>query len=370
MGLFIFVLLCILAIKYPKSRLITGLILVFMWILYSFNTYSGDYANYKYIYERICDRSYYTFFEPGYTLLMIICYKLGFSFIGFRTLLGTFFTFLLYKIINKYTNMTALALGLFLIFPFMYFASVLRSGIAYLIVAYSINFLYRQKKDVYKYIGGIIVAMLFHYSAIFFLIFLFAKKEMRTKKYVFLVMLVVFIGLIVNYSDIILNVVSQFTERRKVLKWLSKDAINEHLNWKGMLCEIVVVFGNIYVMWISKDILNRKSFPAQSVNREFMRNMTISYNANIIIVLILPFILLSTVYIRYVWGILILNICTYCNVVEQIKIKHQHYSRWQISLYEIMVIIWTIMLHLYSDRPYAGTENAGLLMLQNNLIFH
>lgn len=160
-----------------KSRTLTYLMLVYMWIFYALNTYSGDYISYKYVYTLIEQGKIWGHFEPGFTLLMWVCIKIGLPFLGFKSILATIYILGLFKTIKTYTKNTAFALAIFMIFPFMYFASVLRAGIAGLIIVYAIQFLKRDvKHGDLKYIGYILSATMVHTSSLFFLLFLLIRK--------------------------------------------------------------------------------------------------------------------------------------------------------------------------------------------------
>ena len=97
-------LLSILGIIKKKSKLLTALIMIIMWIVFGLCTYNGDYGNYSWIYQNIQNPDFWTEFEPLYNVLMYICSVLDLSFIQFRMVFGGLYIILLYIVIGKYTE--------------------------------------------------------------------------------------------------------------------------------------------------------------------------------------------------------------------------------------------------------------------------
>lgn len=88
----------ILSILKPKSKAIFNLILLYMWIFYAFNTYSGDYISYEYVYSLIqSDLAWFVHFEPLFSLMMTVCIMLGLPFTGFQIVLATFYMVMVKK---------------------------------------------------------------------------------------------------------------------------------------------------------------------------------------------------------------------------------------------------------------------------------
>ena len=178
MGIAVYLFLIILGLHYPKSKAITLIMLIFMWITYGLNTDGGDFAQYKFLYENLVYANLLSHHEPGYTLVSFICLKFGFTYQLFRCVLATIYLGILYSAVKYYTTFTAYVFSLLMIFPFLLFVSVLRAGISTVIILYASRYLVSEKKKSgIKYIALVVIATIFHYSSIFFLVFLFAKKS-------------------------------------------------------------------------------------------------------------------------------------------------------------------------------------------------
>ena len=240
-----FLILC--GIFYRKSKVVEFLLLIFMWCFYALNTYSGDYISYEYVYSLIGSGSKWIYFEPGFTLIMVLCKTIGLSFTGFRIVLATVFVLFLQKTIKRYTNNVALVLAIYMIFPFMYFASVLRGGVAGLIIVYSMSYLQTDEtKGVVKYIIGVLVATLFHTSSIFFLVFILSRGEIKKNTIIKATSISIILAFLFRNSYLF-SFMSIFTSNSKVLQWLNGEGnATSSLNFTGKLIQIIIFYFSNY----------------------------------------------------------------------------------------------------------------------------
>lgn len=367
--------LCLLSFLMPKSKGIAGLLLLYMWIFYGFNTYSGDYAVYEYVYNSIQSGQLVNHFEPGFSLLMVVCSMLGLSFIGFKIVLATVFVSLLYVVVNKYTTYRAFVLAVFLIFPFTYFASVLRAGISGLIVVYSLSYLAQNgRQNTVKYTLGILIAALFHSSSVFFLTFVLIKKGTDRKKILrtFGVMTVL---AVLFHFNVFYRTFGLFTSNMKILQWLDTSSSVSDLSWKGKVCELIILGLYIFVMYQSKKTYHRiacKSDHYDLYKKE--ENMQILvYNCNVFLIILIPFLMVSDVWMRILWEITIINICMCTNTIGLIHNKKGHIAKKQskaiISMLGLFLIATEVISLYYMNLPYRGTIDSGIEMFKNNLIF-
>ena len=359
-----FLILC--GLFYKKSKIVELLLLIFMWCFYALNTYSGDYISYEYVYSIIGSGSKWIYFEPGFTFIMLLCKTIGLSFTGFRIVLATFFTLFLDKTIRRYTNNVAFVLAIYMIFPFMYFASVLRGGIAGLIIVYSIYYLQTDEtKGVVKYIIGVLIAMLFHTSSIFFLVFILSRGEVKKN----IIITATFISMVIAIlfsNSFLYRFMSLFTSNVKVLQWLNgKGNATSSLNLTGKLMQVIVLFSIIFITdWgcrIEKKIC---------ANNDISKMSSIVHKTNVYLLILVPMMMISDVWIRLVWEVLLLNICFYANVVDVMcRNSPDSKTTCSVSLFGISTVVISLLLLIYVDKPYWGTRNTALEMFYNNLLF-
>lgn len=371
MALLVMITLCVISLIRQKSKKIAVLICIYMWFFYSFNTYSGDYISYAYVYDSIGKGMLLEHFEPAFSLLMIISNKFGLPFMGFKTILGTFYIILLYITVEKYTDRVAFVLGIFLIFPFMYFVSVLRAGISGLIVVYSMGFLLENnRKNTLKYLFGIMISVLFHYSSVFFILFLFARKRVNGNWIIKILCIMVVMAYIYS-QGILYQVISLVTDNQKVLQWFECTTLNNFLNWKGRLAELIVFFAFIYVPQKSFYILHSfvtKEGRAEEYDREIKFQLLVK-NCNFIMILLLPFLFFTDVYMRMLWEIFLINICASANIVTIIRKTHFQKIKGVVSVSNMLLIALVVVLNFYTSLPYLGTDISGIYMFRNNLFF-
>ncbi len=374
MAFIIMVILCILGIVMPKSRGVSILILFYMWIFYGFSTYSGDFISYQYVYDSMKNGLLLFHFEPAFSLMMLFCSKLGLSFIGFKVVLSSVFIFMLAGIVKKYTNYTAFALAMFLIFPFSYFASVLRAGIAGLIIVYGVGYLIpdSSKKNKVKYLLCVFAAVLFHASSLFFLVFLLSGKEVNIKK--ILGILLVMSGVVIAYYfGVFYYIVSFFTNSDKILSWLTYESANNLLNWKGVLSQIFVLMGFIWCIWKSKNISNhvlKISGQTEADENKIRLHQTV-FNCNVWMCLLIPFFFITAVWMRFLWEFSLINICVCANTIETVRVysKKPLGRKLVVPVVGIILLFGQILLLYYTNMPYKGTADSVSYMFKNNLIF-
>lgn len=368
MLLIIFLLLIILSFINPKSKYLSLAIIFFMWIIYGMNTYSGDYKSYEYVYNNISVFGF-SHYEFLFSFIMVVCGKMGLSFHFFRMVLATIFVMFLYKTVKLYTVYTALALSFIMIFPFPYYVSVLRAGLAAVIIVWSVQFLYYDNiKNNVKFIAGILFASAFHYYALFFLAMLFAKKKLNQLRLLCIMLGTSVIALLFKNIDLVFIFLSHYTDRAKTLQWFTQSS-NINLNWKGILIQIGILVINIYLIRKVR-MSDLYKFETQSSTRKrelWFCNFV--YNANLMLILISPFMFINDTAMRFVWVILILNICMWSNYIYILKQNMGNlYCRigTRVPIIGIISGIWIIFISYYMSSP--GADYSSLNLFFNNLL--
>ncbi len=370
MGLIIYGILCLLGFLRRKSKILTFAMLSIMWIIYSLNTYTGDYYNYEHVYNSILNGYLFHEFEPLYTILMIIFRSLGFSFTQFRMVLGTIFIILLYKTIKCYTDSVPFVLSIYMVFPFLFFVSVLRAGIASLIIAYSIKYLIKpDRRSTLKFIILIFLAATIHFTSLFYLSLLLARKGKLKRRKLMVIFILLAVLCVLYYSDTFYYIGQMVTDNYRLIKWFTPHAFDgtvQKIKW--IIYEFVILAANIVIMKLTVRALDR----CQIKNERTERFVILAYNMNILLVLTVPMLILSNVFMRWVWEILLINICALVSVADLYNQSRNRGKPWyvvHVFRLAVLLICWTGMMYLYADRPYVGTVNEGIKVFENNLLF-
>ena len=194
--------------------------------------------------------------EYGYMAICKLCLKLGLPYILFRCIIAFLLVFLIVRAVNRFADRKNLVLSLYLIFPFLGSASGLRQACANSLVLYGMYFLLQNgRKNTYKYIVCVVLAALFHYSSLFFLLCVYAKYSKSTN--IALALKCTLIGIciiIIAKTNIIYTTVASFTNREKTLKWLVLQ-----FNYSGLYILALFMFvALLFVLYQAKIIMKNR----------------------------------------------------------------------------------------------------------------
>lgn len=365
--------LIVLGFMLPKSKVASLLLLVFMWILYSFNTYSGDYEVYRVFYEETTYSYLFLHFEPGFASIMGICRLMELSFSAYKMVLGTVFIVLLHFAIRRYTKFEALVLAIFIIFPFTYYISVLRAGIAMLIITFSFKYLASKKKfSLLKFIFVILFATLFHYSSLLFLVLILLRKG-KVIMNLAIVFLITITVTILMYTGVLYNLASLVISNQEILDWLDVSTSNNELTVVGQLTQVAILFMTIFVMYyINKTYFIFKK--SSELDSEYMRKKALTksvFKANLALLVFIPFFMITDVWMRMIWTMILINII----VCVEIPKKRYSFSRngcvksVRANYSQAMMLALIVICAIYANLPYVGTEISYEYFYINNSVF-
>lgn len=348
---FVYAGLLLLAFFFPKSRKVSFLVLAFMLVMYCFVFYKGDIEIYKWIYDDYGVGLSGTSFEPGFTFLIILCKKMGLPFVGFRIALGLFFILLLYRGIGQLTEYRALALALSAIFPFFVFTSVLRSGIACVIILNGYRFLIDPaygKRGLVKYGMLVLLAALFHYSSVLMLAFVFARKNMNTLKMMRYLIIVVLLTILLNQTNVVFNVISRITTREKILQWFVRGEGTANL--KGTIAILLVLAMNAFLAKRGRMQLARIEGSTDFTKRESL----FVYNSALLLFLFFPLMVFASPFMRVAFMMMPLIIANGANASFADCSKKRNTAPLDrvISLQLVFLTASLFIWKIYYDLPY------------------
>lgn len=355
-------LLSILGIIKKKSKLLTALMMIIMWIVFGLCTYNGDYGNYSYIYKNIQTQAYWTEFEPLFSVLMYICSVSGLSFIQFRMVFSGLYIILLYITIGKYTENKAEVLGLYMLFPFLFFTSVIRSGFASVLIALAYYEIIAEKDNKIKFWILIIVATLIHYTSFFFIFYYYLRKKKFKRNSVILVVGLVGVALVAYYTGIIYQVVSMMTSSYRTLKWFMPGNSVQKPRW--ILYLVMIALMLVFLAYLSRRDNNRHTRNLLKIN-PYAEDI---FYINIAMLIFIPTFFVTNASARFMWEILLLNIISYAKD-DEISFPNNSIKFLRFNRKIAVLIAFLLFFMFYSNLPYRGTVNDGTLIFQNNLIY-
>ena len=354
-------LLSVLGIIRKKSKIITVLMLFVMWLVFGLCTYNGDYNNYMWIYQNIQNPYYWTEFEPLFNLLMFLCSVLGLSFIQFRMVFAGIFVILLFITIGKYTNYKAEAIGLYMIFPFLTFTSIIRSGLAGVLVVLAFHEVIAENKNKKKFWVLMVMAILIQYTSVLFVIFYLLRKKGFKRNSVIIVIGLLGIAFATYYSGIIYKLVSTITSSYRVLKWFMPSHSVQEPRW--ILYLVIIAFMVVFLANLSRRENTRQTGVMCEPN-EYAEDI---YYFNIAMLIFIPTFFVTNASARLMWEVLLFNIICYAKD-DEIRSSNNSIGYLHINPKTIIMILFLLFFMVYSNLPYRGTADDLFLVFHNNLM--
>lgn len=203
----------------------------------------NDVRAYKILYEEYADWSFERFFiecdkmkDPVYYCVGLIFSKLGFSFKTFKILINLFFIYSVAKVTLTYSSKVPLSIMVFIslgLYEFSY--TGLRQVIAMSILLFAYK--YMREKKLLKFIGIVLLATLFHSTAIIFLIAYFVYNLKRN-----------LISIAIMLSGGIFVILNA---RKLVTFYLNYFQMDEYFNFlekdNGLTISGVIIFTSIFI---------------------------------------------------------------------------------------------------------------------------
>lgn len=166
-----------------RLKLVVFWLVVFLaWIMFAFSTDNPDYKIYETWYNYSASEGLIKRFELGYSLFYYISTKLGFSYQQFIQVYSAIGMIILGKCICDYAKNPLSVLFLYLIYPFFFDVVQLRNFMAEVIILFGIRYLAEfRKKDVIRFVMCVLLAAMFHKTALFYFVFLLAYVKSYKK---------------------------------------------------------------------------------------------------------------------------------------------------------------------------------------------
>ena len=359
----------------PRSKIVTAMIALFIWIIVGFNTYTPDYPTYEYIYKQVSVGIGLSEFEPLFTLLMLICIKAGLSFQGFRIVFALIYTLVALAAVQKLNenNNINLVLVMFMLWPLIPNVSGIRFSLASMIVCYFIpNLAENNIKYTIRYLLGVFIATFIHMSSVFYIILILAQKKMTSFKRIAIFSLIIS-AILVLYSNIPLLIISKFFDgvtSRKLIMWLvtSSQTSFKHNSILGFMAfSFFVIAFSALVGLMSKQII--KIHAKKNIESYLSIKHIILYrNISCCMLLIIPGFVIAGIYERFLFGIL----PVYYSVFSKFTLsKHNRsliYSKLFYSFCFIVLVFMEILFYIYSNTYVSNNFNLYDVFKNNMLL--
>lgn len=352
-GIVLIVLLC-LAIRKPDSKITTYIILLYMFVMFAFMYYTGDLLKYEAIFNKIsAGDTEYKKFEIGFIVLFFVFSKLGVSFVALRAFLGALYVGLSYNAVRRFTDKTALAMIVLTIFPLFIFVSIIRAGIASVIVLNACYYLTQNNAvSKKKFAILILIAGLFHQTAFFFIILMFMNRKMGKREVAVLVALSVAMVIMLQFTDVIPQILDAVNMGSKSYVFNNPETAS---NINGIIA-IVIALGANLLLAVAADYAESSQSSLQLIN----------CNISIVFVLLTPLMAVAVPFMRLPYMIYGMNVVSYIEALYDAKEEKRITGK---TMHIGLVVLFgvTLLWALYFDYPYlkdGGTIYTNLIHMK------
>ena len=218
--------LIVLGFIFPKNKVLTVIMLLFMWALLAFNTDNADYQSYKSIYQHIKAGNLWvtTVDEEGFIYLCRFSSAvLKLNYQQFLLFYSTICTILFMVMVKLYTKNSNIVIALFMIYSYWCMVCQVRSYLATILAMIGLYFLFYRngKLSMLLFFAFVIAGGFFHRTAWFFLPFFIVR--ITSMKKITIVTTVAFFGFLSLRVPIMARIVGIFLSQQKINNWLLSD---------------------------------------------------------------------------------------------------------------------------------------------------
>ena len=225
-----------------KSKFMEGLLIVFMMIIGLGNTDNSDYRMFSTQYDNPQIWKIYGASEPGYQFLMKVFRSFSLSFMTFRNFLLLVAIILVIATILDFSESISAVLALFFFVPFIINITQYRFFFASSICLFALRFLLRDRKQgLWIYIALVIFAGTFHYSTMFYLLFV-AIRVLDQKNIKYCSVVATIISLVLIPTGVMRKLLQSLTTEDKATAYFGKtQGWGVVLAWLLLLTMVILI---------------------------------------------------------------------------------------------------------------------------------
>jgi hypothetical protein len=356
-----------------NSKILTILLIVFLWILYWGNLQNPDYFNYLRSYNNakyIDELNLSIFFlEYGFIILQRLISYFNIDYTGFLMIISAIGLILIYITVTRFTKNTNYVFLLYFFMPFFLDVVQIRNFLAMSIMIFSIRFLFNGRKvDKIKFIITILFAASIHLSAIVYLpmIFICKSNKKNIVKSIVIVSILFSLIILINNNIIIImgNLIYNIVHTRQIKYWFEVQTRYGYLLFFG------IQLMNFLMISIAKNIvLRNQKYSLKFQNslaceeNEKYKFVELAYWINVYAFAFFPLYILATIFTRLMRNLLILNYIAFSLTNESFKKDDS-----KRILFNLKVVIYVLILFLI-DLYITRKDTVLITILENNLIF-
>ncbi|MGI6654240.1 MAG: EpsG family protein [Christensenellales bacterium] len=342
-----------LGLIFRRSRLVTVLLALLIWVLMGLNTNSPDFVNY---YIRFHNIDYNSKIEWGYCFFNLFARLLKLDFQQFRMLYAALFTAIAIGASYRLSEDPNFVLAMFVFWPFPAYISGLRIAMSAVIVCFGLPYLFSKGKHKYfKYILCVLIAGAFHVLAYFYLVFVFANIKYNRKQ-----LTIIFFTITILSVAIVLDVPKKFScmfsRNSRISKWITSNEIFGIRRMSFINFSVTIL--PLCAIAITSSMMHYKlTNESHEVEKQALLsdNLTTSLaykNIFLLSLLSLPFYIITHEFSRLIYGVLMVYYAQIAQFSHFTKRPQNSINKLLLSCY--IAIIAMVSLYVYRAL---GTHN-------------
>lgn len=333
LNIYITVILLGLNLVFPKSKITPLLLFLFMWSLWGWNTWNGDYDLYEMNFDNSKDLSK----EIGYSYLTYFFKSIGLSFHAFMIFSSLLFLSIICWLSIRHCSYPGL-------FSFIYFFVFLQGFVYlrnyYLWVIILFGLLKTLDSHHPKIVYGIsvVLSLAFHSSAFLYLVFMpgISQKKVKAKRIILLAMILFFA------TFVLFNFISTFINNTSYGTSLEYYGSGIHFGASILFHFLFVLF----FLYIDSKFGNKIAIGGKERSI-----MTLVHNFNVLSLLLLPVYLLVPYLPNRFIGFLVLVNLFYSMCIIKYSLKQKQLIMYSFAFLLSLCSISLAMLYV-STWPY------------------
>lgn len=357
------------------SKILTILLISFLWILFWGNYQNPDYNNYLRNYNWIAFSGDTIFnsigSEFGFRFLMKIVSYCKVNYTVFVVIISFIGFLLIYSTVIKFTRNTNYVFVFYFFTPFFLDVVQVRNFLAMSIMIFSIRYLFiEQKKGKIMYILAILLATTIHYSSILYLPMIFISKTNK-KKMIKLIVAVSVLGSIIillgnNFWPVIGDSICKILNIEKANIWFENRTRFGYLLFFGMQAMSFLMI-RIARKNVNRNLKDGDDSQISTTTVTYEQNgykfIELLYWINIFAFAFFPLYILDSTFTRLMRNLLLLNYIGFSFTSDSFKRGSNNKILFNFGVVIYVVVLFLIQIYI----PFK--DNVLGAILKNNLIF-
>lgn len=324
---------------------------------------SRDMYNYSRLYDKIKTGVEIGFVEPGYQVLCLLTTRvLKMNFLTFYAIIMLLSLIAISQICKKAGSNRHVFIALFASFLHIYSCEQFQNYIALIIATIALEYLiFSEKEGInYKYMIGVLIATLFHYTMIVYMVFIFLNVKNRRLLIKGIAISSVALCLFEMITGSRINLNAFLSIFSSVNEAASRYYTISHFGWLyGAFFQLSIIF----ISFLNIRQFHKMQSIDESKKEMILKNLNGVFWINIIGVIFFPLYMINTQLIRLGRGLLLINYVGCAQILPFMNLKKK-------NVYMLLYLLWCIVYaYLYIVLSTGGGNSVFWPFFKMNAFF-